>query len=305
MSAFFSVGRTSSSDLSLFPGVSAVLNAQPAELVELARRNHFLPTQLSVDQLTAVVAHIQRERVRDIGLLLIHLRCLSQLQRWTDVIAVSSHFLTRHPCRTCVRQLRAQAYFESQQWTDFIADCNEVIDENRPDLMLLTQRCCAYFKIAACDSMLKDVRKIVELSAWSSSSGVNHMENDLDPANPQACLRALCLLLNYFPHDLELLRSRARGLFHCQKCEALLQHCFRWQRAIAPQMDRELTQLKMHACVHLKNWPVIIRVTTEILHHSPGDAEMLDFRAKALAAQGDLLLSLKDHFARHDLLTRN
>lgn len=284
-------------DLALFPGPAAVPHASSAQLLLAALRNPYLPSQLSESQLHVLVDHIKQFPRMCPEVVLIHLRCLHQLKQWAEMVSVSSAFLKRYPTDATVRQLRAQAYFECQDWNAYILDCNRVMDEHHPDHLLLKQRCYAYYKSGMVSDMLQDVRKIVDLSA-SLSLPEYRIERDLDPANPAACLRAQAVLIRYFPYDLELVRSHARLLFYAQKWDQLLLVCTMWQIGIAPHSDPELVGLKLHACVCLKAWKIVIEETSQILRHFPGDVSMLTLRAKAHAMHGNLLHSLRDNMAR-------
>lgn len=285
----------SKSDLALFPGVAAVQHTNPTDLLEAAGRNPYLPSQLNHSQLTLLVEHIKQLRRMCLKTVLVYLRCLHQLKQWEEMVSVGTEFLRRNPSASSVRQLRVQAYFECQDWNGYIKDCDAVMDEYNPDLLLLKQRCYAYFKIGAISGMLHDVRKIVGLSAREPEYRI---ERDLDPANTAACLRALVMLAHYFPHDTELHRSLAYSLFHYQRWEALIHICTTWQLTIAPRTDPEIVRLKLHAYVSLKAWDFVIHETTKILHQSPGDTAMLALRAKAYACHGNLLMSLRDNLAQ-------
>lgn len=285
----------SKSDQALFPGIYAAANANSADLLESVKKNPSLIAQLNPDHLRLIIEHIKRFPRMSWETVLIHLSCLQQMDQWAEMVSVGSTFLHQHPSHKAVRQLRAQAYFASKNWEAFIHECNIVMDEHRPDFCLLTQRCYAYYKNRQLCEMLQDVRKIVEIS---SSDPEHSIEQDLDPTNPAACLRAYAVLSHYFPKDPELFRCQGRLLFYSHQWDKLLKNCWLWQIAISPQTDREMVYLKIHACICLHQWNIVIDETTQILQQTPDDVALLGLRAKALACQGDLLNSLKDNFMR-------
>lgn len=292
----------------LFPGISLISACPPSEeekLLAAVRQNPNILQQLDSAKLSMLATHLQRMRPdqMDLYTLLIQLRCLCCLKNWSEVISISTDFLANNPSNISVRTMRAQAYQHSLQWKACAEDCSFILQTEKEHAFVFQLRAYALFKLDHGLPMLQDVQKFCSLQHWQAPyPECSDLENELNLSNLSTRLRAYAVLLDYRPHDPDLLHLQAFCLFNLQNWSGLLQTCNSWKCGVLPQHDREMLRWKIHASVFLRKWQETVAAATQALNQNPGDINILASRAQAYALQGKFIHSLKDLSVRDDLL---